>query len=69
MNRSAMIQWLRAAPLFSELSPAEIEALATAARSVSARKHARLFEEGSQYANSAASASHHAFMRENCLAS
>ena len=47
MNRAALTQWLRTAPLFTDLSPEEIETLATASRSVSARKHARLFEEGS----------------------
>jgi CRP-like cAMP-binding protein len=48
MTRTAMAGWLRAVPLFSELSADEVEQLAAAARSMTVRKHTRLFEEGSQ---------------------
>jgi CRP/FNR family transcriptional regulator, cyclic AMP receptor protein len=47
MNRNAIKTWLQTVPVFSELSATEIDHLSAAARSVSARKHARLFEEGS----------------------
>jgi CRP-like cAMP-binding protein len=47
MSRSAIKAWLQTVPLFSELSAAEIDRLSASTRSVSARKHARLFEEGS----------------------
>jgi CRP-like cAMP-binding protein len=46
MTRAAIKSWLRAVPLFSELSPDELEMLAMTARSVTAKKHARIFEEG-----------------------
>jgi CRP-like cAMP-binding protein len=47
MTRTAIAGWLRAVPLFSELSAEEVERLAAAARSMTVRKHTRLFEEGS----------------------
>jgi CRP/FNR family transcriptional regulator, cyclic AMP receptor protein len=47
MTRSAIKDWLKAVPLFSELSADELEMLASTARSVTAKKHARMFEEGS----------------------
>ncbi len=47
MSRTAISGWLRTVPLFSELSAEELERLSAATRSVTARKHARLFEEGS----------------------
>jgi CRP/FNR family transcriptional regulator len=47
MSRSAISGWLRTSPPFSELSAPEIERLSVSARSVKARKRARLFEEGS----------------------
>ena len=47
MNRNAVKAWLQTVPVFSELSSTEIDRLSAVARSVSARKHARLFEEGS----------------------
>ena len=46
MSRAAIKDRLRAVPLFSELSPEELEMLASTARSVSSRKNARVFEEG-----------------------
>jgi len=46
MTRAAMKDWLKVVPLFSGLSPDELEMLSSTARSVSARKHARIFEEG-----------------------
>jgi CRP-like cAMP-binding protein len=46
MSRDAIKTWLRGVPLFSELSPEELEALAATARSVSAKRHSRIFEEG-----------------------
>ena len=47
MSRSAIRAWLQTVPSFSELSALELERLSAAARSVRARKRARLFEEGS----------------------
>ena len=47
MARAAIAGWLRRVGLFSELSSPELERLSAVARSVSAPKHARLFEEGS----------------------
>ena len=47
MSRSAIRAWLQTVPPFSELSAPELERLSAAARSVRARKRARLFEEGS----------------------
>jgi CRP-like cAMP-binding protein len=46
MPRAAIKEWLRAVSLFSELSPEELEMLASTARSVPARKNATVFEEG-----------------------
>lgn len=47
MNRNAIKAWLQTVPVFSELSATEIDRVSASTRSVSARKHARLFEEGS----------------------
>jgi CRP-like cAMP-binding protein len=47
MTRSAIKDWLKAVALFSELSADELDMLASTARSVTAKKHARMFEEGS----------------------
>ena len=46
MTRAAIKGWLRSVPLFSELSADELEMLAAASRSITARKNARIFEEG-----------------------
>ena len=47
MTRGAIKDWLKTVTLFSELSADELEMLASTARSVTATKHARMFEEGS----------------------
>ena len=47
MNPEAMKRCLIAVPLLSELSTAELDMLVASARSVSFRKGARIFEEGS----------------------
>jgi CRP-like cAMP-binding protein len=47
MTRAAIKDWLKAVSLFSELSADELEMLASTARSVTAKKRARMFEEGS----------------------
>jgi CRP-like cAMP-binding protein len=47
MTRAAIKEWLKAVSLFSELSADELDMLASTARSVTAKKHARMFEEGS----------------------
>lgn len=47
MSRAAIKDWLRAVPLFAALTDEELEMLASTARSLSARKNARVFEEGS----------------------
>jgi CRP-like cAMP-binding protein len=47
MTRAAIKDWLKSVPLFSDLSPDELDMLASTSRSVSAKKHARMFEEGS----------------------
>jgi CRP-like cAMP-binding protein len=47
MTRTAISGWLRTVGLFSELSAPEIERLSASARSITAPRHARLFEEGS----------------------
>jgi len=46
MTRAAVKDWLKVVPLFSELSADELEMLASTARSVTAKKNARIFEEG-----------------------
>jgi CRP-like cAMP-binding protein len=46
MTQSAIRDWLRTVSLFSALSTDELDALASASRSVQARKGSRLFEEG-----------------------
>jgi CRP/FNR family transcriptional regulator, cyclic AMP receptor protein len=46
MSRAAVVDWLRTVPLFSDLSTEELGQLAAGTRSISARKHTRLFEEG-----------------------
>jgi CRP-like cAMP-binding protein len=46
MTRAAIKEWLKAVSLFSELSVDELDMLAVTARSVTAKKHARIFEEG-----------------------
>lgn len=46
MTRAAIKDWLRVVPLFSELSADELEMLASTARTVTLKKHARIFEEG-----------------------
>ena len=47
MNRAALKTALAQVPLFSELSAEELELLTSTARSLNARKDARVFEEGS----------------------
>lgn len=47
MNRVALRMTLAQVPLFSELSAEELELLTSTARSLSVRKDARVFEEGS----------------------
>lgn len=46
MTRTAVIDWLRAVPLFAELSDDELEMVAAASHAVTARKHTRVLEEG-----------------------
>jgi CRP/FNR family cyclic AMP-dependent transcriptional regulator len=46
MSKTVIRDWLRAVPLFSELSGDELEMVASTSRSVSSRKNARIFEEG-----------------------
>jgi CRP/FNR family transcriptional regulator, cyclic AMP receptor protein len=46
MTRAAIKDWLKAVPLFSGLSADELEMLSSTARSVRAKRHARVFEEG-----------------------
>ena len=46
MTRAAIKEWLKAVSLFSQLSTDELEMLASSARSVTVKKHARMFEEG-----------------------
>ena len=46
MTRPAMREWLGTVPLFAALSSDELDALVAASRSVTARKGACLFEEG-----------------------
>jgi len=46
MTRAAIKNWLKVVPLFSELSGDELEMLSSTARSVTAKKRARIFEEG-----------------------
>jgi CRP-like cAMP-binding protein len=46
MTRAAIKGWLRLVPLFSELSAEELDMLASTSRSMTARKNARIFEEG-----------------------
>ena len=46
MTRATIKDWLKVVPLFSELSADELEMLASTARSVTAKKNARIFEEG-----------------------
>src|SRR5262245_30034020 len=46
MTRAAIKDWLKVVPLFSELSADELEMLSSTARSVTAKRNARIFEEG-----------------------
>ena len=46
MSKSVITGCLRAIPLFSDVSGEELDVLASAARSIVARKGARIFEEG-----------------------
>jgi CRP/FNR family transcriptional regulator, cyclic AMP receptor protein len=46
MTRAAMKDWLKVVSLFAELSGDELEMLSSTARSMTAKKHARIFEEG-----------------------
>jgi CRP/FNR family cyclic AMP-dependent transcriptional regulator len=46
MGKAAMKDWLRIIPLFAELPDEELEMLASTSRSLSAKKNARLFDEG-----------------------
>ena len=47
MSRAAIKDWLREVPLFSDLPDEDLDMLASTSRSLSARKKARVFEEGS----------------------
>ena len=46
MTRAAIKDWLKVVPLFSGLTADELEMLSSTARSVTAKKHARIFEQG-----------------------
>jgi len=46
MSKAVMKEWLKAVPLFSDLSDGELEMVASTSRSLSSRKGACTFEEG-----------------------
>jgi CRP-like cAMP-binding protein len=47
VSKTVLKDWLKRVPLLADLSDAELEMLASTSRSVTARKGARVFEEGS----------------------
>jgi CRP/FNR family transcriptional regulator len=48
MSKAVVKEWLKAVPLFADLSDAEFEMVAVSSRSLAVRKGARLFEEGAE---------------------
>jgi hypothetical protein len=47
MSKDVITRQLKSVPLFSDLAPEELDALASVARSVAFRRKTRMFEEGS----------------------